>query len=980
MNLNEAFASGKIVVPENIKSGQLTADVYGLEFGSVLRKVDAYYSYPEKFFEKTFLSKNMIDVYRSVLQKVTNNNGYPVMNIDTTFGGGKTHLLVGLYHLLTNPQDSIKSSEINKLFKDLKIESNELSDVKVVALDGHDIDDEKETLWGKISHILNFPKTQEYHKKKSALTSSQIKELLEFPKAPIVILMDELVVYLKKLRSNEKMLDQVSTFLHSLCSSINEVEKCTIILTFTEREAAYEAEYIKISETLSDIFSTANRSGWVISPLQGNEIYDVVRKQLFESVDVQSAKSTANKLSAYYDLNKDYFPEEVTSIEYKETIEKSYPFHPDLIKILYERISTIPNFQRARGVLRVLSLSLQYIWINRSHLSNFDIITAAAFDLRGGSLRSELTNKLDLAVYNQVIQSDITNEDGTGKAQQLDNLTFGGSNQNIISTIYLGSLIGSKNEAALGFPQMQIAVHCCGPDTPIQPNDLPQYIQQGLEQLWYLYERNKHYFFQTKPNINKAIMERSRQIEYPRTLPLFRDIVRKYYEGLWFDVRIMNEDGMDEFKTEKPLLLISPLKIGTEGKNIPDVVVDTFQHVRGGGYRSRRNFLFALIPTSQRVDSYIDKLKQLVAVNEMISSKAFPEESKDLILRQKELLAQSNRLEVVYEWIAYPDSSEETTNNVNMIQFNLDPDKIDSDEKKYFAQRRILSALKQASKLIFEIDGEDINYYYLKDEIKQVNNVFSIMTEGPTLPLLMNDSIKNNNVKKLLFDTILTQVKNGQLGVLVGTLLDIDSINNNNYKSIKNGFSFGVVGLEHCPNELTGSEYVLPQAKAILYHQKIKEIEDSLDPPIPGGNGGDPDPIPGPSVPSQQKISTPEEFAGLPDEFVLKSISLIFSSLSVSDLNSVLQELRIFKLSWRPDTWSGEINIAPFYSAEIRGVDFDQFSTILNLQEQVLSNFSSIAQLKVNSSTMGSIDKIHKDDLENLIKKDPSSFEFNIEA
>lgn len=74
------------------------------EFAADLSRVhagtaNAEYQNPALFFQRTFITEGMRLLLDSVVKRLAGNGGDPVIQLQTAFGGGKTHTMLAVYHL-----------------------------------------------------------------------------------------------------------------------------------------------------------------------------------------------------------------------------------------------------------------------------------------------------------------------------------------------------------------------------------------------------------------------------------------------------------------------------------------------------------------------------------------------------------------------------------------------------------------------------------------------------------------------------------------------------------------------------------------------------------------------------------------------------------------------------------------------------------------------------------------------------------------
>jgi predicted AAA+ superfamily ATPase len=89
-----------VAVPhDDILKEKLTMDVFAADLWQVYKgTAPAEYQDPGEFFKKTFLTKGMTYLIDVVRNRLEGRGGDPVIQLQTPFGGGKTHSLIALYH------------------------------------------------------------------------------------------------------------------------------------------------------------------------------------------------------------------------------------------------------------------------------------------------------------------------------------------------------------------------------------------------------------------------------------------------------------------------------------------------------------------------------------------------------------------------------------------------------------------------------------------------------------------------------------------------------------------------------------------------------------------------------------------------------------------------------------------------------------------------------------------------------------------
>ena len=134
----------------------------------------------------------------------------------------------------------------------------------------------------------------------------------------------------------------------------------------TEAIVTAEADARKTLEEASSVVARFTQGGSIVKPAEDNEIAEILKRRLFSGIDSGAATAASHAYHAYYE-ELAAKGEKLTGgadhvSAYAKQVEASYPFHPELIRVLDKRLSTIPNFQRARGALKLLAEVVAGIW------------------------------------------------------------------------------------------------------------------------------------------------------------------------------------------------------------------------------------------------------------------------------------------------------------------------------------------------------------------------------------------------------------------------------------------------------------------------------------------------------------------------------------------------------------------------------------------------------------------------------------------
>ena len=422
-----------VAVPhDDILEDRLTMDVFAADLWDVFQNKGQYeYKHPDLFFKKTYVTKGLSNIIEGVENRLNGNGGDAVIELQTPFGGGKTHSLIGLYH---------KTKEWN---------------VNSFVFVGDKLDPSDKIIWEELERQITGEIKE--LKGKTVPSGEKIRKILK-EHQPLVLLIDELIEYLIPSQGivigNTTFDSQVLSFIKRLTEEVKSLNKTVLISTSPSKTQYSENE----QDLLHRLNERLGRVKTSYTPVEPNEIVDIVRKRLFASIN----KDTANEIilnTIEYFKNQNIFPPEEEPLEYMERFKKSYPFLPDVIDCFYHKWGSFPTFQRTRGVLRLLSL-IVYSLKN----SNIEYISLSDIDLNSSNIRRELLDHIGNE-FDSIIDADITSENSGSKKV---NRTLKGDYRGLqiasksSNTIFLSSFSGSgKNSISKGSTLNEIKKICC---------------------------------------------------------------------------------------------------------------------------------------------------------------------------------------------------------------------------------------------------------------------------------------------------------------------------------------------------------------------------------------------------------------------------------------------------------------------------------------------------------------------------------------
>lgn len=603
---------------DDIKQGDFDESVFAAKLGDVVSG-DAPPSYddPYAFFRSTYLTKGLENLLQRVHRKLRTGQGAGVLQLKTPFGGGKTHALILTYHYLTSGE------RVSELLPDSvqPLSANVSTTVGTDAnpLEGFEHDGVHcRTLWGEIAYQLGGEETysnvENNDQSRIAPGADLLKEMLE-PLQPFTILLDEVLEYIVRARGIEvadsTLGSQTRSFINELAEAVSKIDRGVLLATLPSSEQEDFGE--RKEHNLAKLQKAYDRSNSVETPVQGKEIYSIIRSRLFESPDEAEVRSVVDQYLKMYHKNEGDLPSSATDGEYREKMELAYPFHPEVIDILYEKWSTFSSFQRTRGALSLLALVVEDLYQREESI---DLILPGDVNLSKPAVRQKFLRHIG-GEYEGIIDSDIAGDNA--KSQRLDdeNKSWDHMAQRNATSIFLHSFAADQSEQGIELPQIRLDVS--RPDTPIAL--VANVLHEQRNELWYLNNEGQEYYFSNVPNLNRVVIDKKNQVQRPRIRKKLKTYIQKEL-GNKLRTYLWPSSG-DEIpdNTELKLAVLDP------DETYKDRDLQRWVDKKGQSYRTYKNTIIFAVPNSDRHLRFEDNIKDYLALQDIADGIAKGEQS-----------------------------------------------------------------------------------------------------------------------------------------------------------------------------------------------------------------------------------------------------------------------------------------------------------------------------------------------------------------
>ena len=416
----------------------LTGTFQSAEFAADLSAVRAGRSTPEYadaelFFDRTFITEGMRLLLTQVAQRLNGTGGEPVIQLQTAFGGGKTHTMLAVLHLAGR---TVALERLHGLQAVLDVAGvKDVPRASVAVLDGNEHSPGQSwkrgkltvrTLWGELAWQLGGAQGYELVRESDERGSSPGKEVLRDllqRSAPCVVLMDELVAWVRQFKDvalSGGSYDSNLSFLQALTEAVKLVPNAVLLASLPESDAeAGSDDGLKVLKKLEKVFGRVQA---IWKPVASTEAFEIVRRRLFEPItDLAARDEACQGFMALYESAGAAVPSLTHESRYADELRAAYPIHPEVFRRLYESWSPLPGFQRTRGVLKLMAHVIHRLW---STTSGDKMILPGSLPLEDPRVRSELLNHLP-AGWDPVIERDIDGSRSETHRLDMDDTRFG---------------------------------------------------------------------------------------------------------------------------------------------------------------------------------------------------------------------------------------------------------------------------------------------------------------------------------------------------------------------------------------------------------------------------------------------------------------------------------------------------------------------------------------------------------------------------
>ena len=538
------------VLKGTFQQAEFAADLSRVHAGTAT----AEYQNPALFFQRTFITEGMRLLLDSVVRRLAGKGGDPVIQLQTAFGGGKTHTMLAVYHLAKGEAPAGDLQGVGEILSAAQIV--ELPRARVAVLDGNNSAPNQpikrdgqsvRTLWGDLAWQLGGAEGYALVADADASGTSPGKAVLETLLArcaPCVILIDELVAYVRQFEEGKVLnggtFDSNLSFVQALTEALKAVPTAVLLASLPESDKeAGSQRGVKALGALAHYFGRV-QALW--KPVATEEAFEIVRRRLFTSInDKLAMESVCRAFADFYTANRDDFPQETQESRYFERLIHAYPIHPEVFDRLYEDWSTLDNFQRTRGVLKMMAKVIHRLWKDGN---NDPLIMPGSLPLYDADVRNEVIYYLPQG-WDPVLERDVDGERAETTEIENKDTRFGSVQacRRAARSVFLGSAPSTTNQLVRGLELDRVILGVVQPGQQI--GLFKDALRRLSDRLHYLNHANNRFWLDTRPNLRREMEERKRRFQDKEDVfPTVRERVQRgFASGVFGGIHVFTDSG-----------------------------------------------------------------------------------------------------------------------------------------------------------------------------------------------------------------------------------------------------------------------------------------------------------------------------------------------------------------------------------------------------------------------------------------------------
>jgi hypothetical protein len=425
----------KVVTPrEEVRAGRsFNPDEFAIHLEQVVSgRAPEDYRDPVQFFSRNVFTRALTEHLSVVLRRLAGRTEHtaPVLTLVTQFGGGKTHTLTALYHLVRYAAQARRFVGVPRLLETAGLEQVPTARVGVFVGNAWDPQPGVETPWLDLARQLAGedgiaalgPTAREAPPGTEALA-----RLMEAAGGRVLLLFDEVLNFCNRHRA---LAEPFYAFLQNATVAMTGTAHCAAVISLPRSQVEMTDWDLQWQERITKVVRRVAREFFVNDEA---EVGEVVRRRLFEDLGPERVRRAVARAYADWCLSRRaQLPPEWTAVDTAVTEARArevlqqrfaacYPFHPATLSVFQRKWQTLPQYQQTRGTLAMLAQ-----WVALAYREAFQVarreplLTLGSAPLEAPEFRAVVLGQLGEPRLATAITADIVGDLSHARALDAD--------------------------------------------------------------------------------------------------------------------------------------------------------------------------------------------------------------------------------------------------------------------------------------------------------------------------------------------------------------------------------------------------------------------------------------------------------------------------------------------------------------------------------------------------------------------------------
>jgi len=630
----------EIITPhEDVASGKYMQAEFAADLAQVYRgEGSEEYLNPQEFYRRTFITAGIRELLSGALQRIGGTGGDPVVELQTNFGGGKTHSMLALYHLFGGVETNSLEG-IEPVLKEAAVDASPKASRAVLvgtalspgAVSTKPDGTEVHTLWGEMAWQLGgkegYGMVAESDQTGTSPGSADLTNLFN-EHGPCLILIDEWVAYARQLVGKTDLpagsFEAQTSFAQALTEAAKAAPRTLLVASIPSSKIEIGGDHGEHAlDCLKHVFTRVGRP-W--RPATGDEGFEIVRRRLFEPISNKDSfaarDAVINAFTKMYQSGKGEFPSDCSEGAYRDAIRDSYPIHPELFRRLYDDWSTLDKFQRTRGVLRLLAKVIHNLWETQD---GGLLIMPSSVPMDDTAVKDELIHYLP-DVWEPIISQDVDGPNSMPLSIDQEVTTLGrySACRRVARALYIGTAPGAERDTpGVGAERIRLATVQPGETVATFGDALRRVAERGQ----FIHQDGNRYWLSTHPNLNRTADDRAAAL-LREPEELYAEVVKRLEgdrsRGEFAGVHVCPQNTSDV--PDDPVARLVILRPEHSHKrrqedSLARKAAGEFLSQRGNSPRLNRNTLVFLAPDEKELGNLLTAVASLLAWTSILTDK-----------------------------------------------------------------------------------------------------------------------------------------------------------------------------------------------------------------------------------------------------------------------------------------------------------------------------------------------------------------------